>query len=179
MSAFYFPSSGIVTETTIVFQRIPEINWQILCLVDGFKPVARLTFGPLAFQIRSPDCWHVNCSTKTKSGKARKTKESITTRWEMHRGESSWERLDRELERRVVNFLCQHFPRLRTIEVSASQGVVTINGRVNSFYERQLCISCCQRVAGVTSLVDKVEVTAPPAPAHRTPVFRPRIALAS
>lgn len=97
----------------------------------------------------------------------------------MHRGESRWDRLDRELERRVANFLVQHFPRLRTVEVEASQGVVTINGRVNSFYERQLCINCCQRVVGVTSLVDKVEVAQPATAAPRKGSFRPRIALAS
>jgi osmotically-inducible protein OsmY len=93
--------------------------------------------------------------------------------------ESGWERLDRELERRVANFLAQHFPRLRTVEVEASQGVVTINGLVNSFYERQLCINCCQRVAGVTSLIDKVEVAQPAMASVRPAKFRPRISLAS
>jgi osmotically-inducible protein OsmY len=97
----------------------------------------------------------------------------------MHRGESGWDRLDRELERRVANFLVQHFPRLRTVEVKASQGVVTINGQVNSFYERQLCINCCQRVAGVTNLVDKVEVAQPATASPPKASFRPRIALAS
>ena len=97
----------------------------------------------------------------------------------MHQGESGQNRSDRELERRVSNFLAQHFPRLRTVEVEASQGVVTINGRVGSFYERQLCINCCQRVAGVASLVDKVEVAQPAAPRAKQSAFRPRIALAS
>jgi osmotically-inducible protein OsmY len=68
---------------------------------------------------------------------------------------------DRELERRVVNFLAQqHFPRLRAIEVESRQGVVTIRGRVNSFHERQLCIHCCQRVAGVVGLNDRIQVAA-------------------
>ncbi len=66
---------------------------------------------------------------------------------------------DRELERRVINFLArQHFPRLQTIKVHARDGVVVISGRVNSFYERQMCIHCCQRVAGVVQLKDQVEV---------------------
>jgi osmotically-inducible protein OsmY len=97
----------------------------------------------------------------------------------MYRGDSGLERLDRELERRVSNFLAQHFPRLRTVEVAASQGVVTIFGRVNSFYERQLCINCCQRVAGVTTLNDKVEVAQPAAVPPKAANHRPRIALAS
>lgn len=97
----------------------------------------------------------------------------------MHKGEKAFDRLDRELERRVTNFLTQHFPRLRTVEVVARQGVVTIFGRVNSFYERQLCISCCQRVAGVTALNDKVEVAQPSGTATKPAVRQPKIALAS
>jgi osmotically-inducible protein OsmY len=97
----------------------------------------------------------------------------------MHQGESGWNQLDRDLERRVVNFINQQFPRLRTVEVEAVQGVVTINGRVGTFYERQLCIHCCQRVAGVTGLVDKVEVVQSPLVGARTSNYRPRIALAS
>jgi osmotically-inducible protein OsmY len=96
----------------------------------------------------------------------------------MYRGESGLDRVDRELERRVVNFLAQHFPRLRTVQVEASQGVVTIFGRVHSFYERQLCINCCQRVAGVTKLNDEVEVVEPGNSLPRPKNYRPRIALA-
>jgi osmotically-inducible protein OsmY len=97
----------------------------------------------------------------------------------MHRGESGWTQLDSDLKRRVVNFINQQFPRLRTVEVEAAQGVVTINGRVSTFYERQLCIYCCQRVAGVTGLIDKVEVVQPPPAGARMTGYRPRIALAS
>ena len=76
----------------------------------------------------------------------------------MHQDETAFDRQDRDVERRVTNYLAQHFPRLRTVEVEARQGVVTIAGHVNTFYERQLCINCCQRVAGVMALNDKVEV---------------------
>lgn len=66
---------------------------------------------------------------------------------------------DRDLERRVKNFLSrQHFQGLRSIQVHSEKGVVTIRGRVSSFHERQLCINCCQRVAGVIRLSDEVEV---------------------
>ena len=66
---------------------------------------------------------------------------------------------DRDLTRRVKGFLGrQHFASLRSIEVDSSLGVVTLSGRVNSFHERQLCINCCQRVAGVVGLNDRIEV---------------------
>jgi osmotically-inducible protein OsmY len=66
---------------------------------------------------------------------------------------------DRDLERRVKGFLKhQHFASLRKIEVNSQSGVVTISGRVNSFHERQLCINCCQRVAGILGLNDRIEV---------------------
>lgn len=86
-------------------------------------------------------------------------------------------RLDGDLAHRVANFLGQHFPRLRTVEVQASQGVVTIRGHVNSFYERQLCINCCQRVAGVVRLNDEVNVIRA-YEKTRSLVSRPRISLA-
>ena len=64
------------------------------------------------------------------------------------------------------------------VEVEVRQGVVTILGRVNTFYERQLCISCCQRVAGVINMNDKVEVAQPHAPTTRSTSYQRRIALA-
>lgn len=66
---------------------------------------------------------------------------------------------DKRLEARIQNMLWQHrVPGCNTLEVEAIDGVVTIRGRVNCFYHRQLCIHCCQRVAGVYRLVDEVEV---------------------
>lgn len=79
----------------------------------------------------------------------------------MVRSESGWTRNDRDVERRVINYLSrQHFPGLRSVEVESSQGVVTIRGRVKSFHERQLCINCCQRVAGVVQFNDEIQVEA-------------------
>jgi osmotically-inducible protein OsmY len=58
-----------------------------------------------------------------------------------------------------MNYLSrQLFPGLRLVAVESSQGVVTIRGRVKSFHERQLCINCCQRVAGVVQLNDEIQV---------------------
>jgi osmotically-inducible protein OsmY len=67
---------------------------------------------------------------------------------------------DSDLERRVVNYLFdRRVSSLREIKVSASAGTVTLQGRVSSYYEKQLCLHCCRRVAGVMQLVDEVVVT--------------------
>lgn len=66
---------------------------------------------------------------------------------------------DMDLKRRILNYLFgQHFSDLRRLEVSADNGVVTIRGRVSSFHQRQLCIHCCQRVAGVVRVKDEIDV---------------------
>jgi hypothetical protein len=69
---------------------------------------------------------------------------------------------DRELERRVINYLVgRHVPSLRQIEVEADCGTVTMRGKVYSFHHKQLCINCCCRVAGVVRLVDELAVVSP------------------
>ena len=66
---------------------------------------------------------------------------------------------DRDLERRVVNYLLGYkMPTLRAIDVQSDHGRVTLRGTVSSFYQRQLCIHCCLRVAGVIRLIDEIEV---------------------
>lgn len=66
---------------------------------------------------------------------------------------------DRDLERRVVSYLLgRHVPSLRHLAVEANNGTVTLRGRVQTFYEKQLCQHTCQRVAGVVKLVDAVDV---------------------
>ena len=70
---------------------------------------------------------------------------------------------DRDLERRVVNYLAgRHMPALRHLNVEASGGTVVLRGRVHSFYEKQLCHHCSNRVAGVRQVIDAIEVI----PAH-------------
>jgi osmotically-inducible protein OsmY len=67
---------------------------------------------------------------------------------------------DRDVERRVISYLVgRHVPGLRQISVHAHCGVVTLRGRVHSFYEKQLGQQVAQRVAGVVRLVDRIEVT--------------------
>ena len=49
-------------------------------------------------------------------------------------------------------------PGARWLEIESQAGVVTLRGVVRSFYQRQLCIHCCQRVAGVHRVQDELEV---------------------
>ncbi len=66
---------------------------------------------------------------------------------------------DRELELRVIRFLeGKHVPALRYLEVKARAGVVTLTGRVYTFYEKQLCNQCSRRVNGVLQLINEVDV---------------------
>ena len=66
---------------------------------------------------------------------------------------------DRELELRVICFLeTKHVPGLQHIEARAQAGVVTLTGRVYTFYEKQLCNQCCRHVTGVRQLINAVEV---------------------
>ncbi len=66
---------------------------------------------------------------------------------------------DRELERRIATSLRdRHLPGLRQLKVAASNGTVTLRGRVRSFYEKQMCQNVCQHVAGVVQIVDAVVV---------------------
>jgi osmotically-inducible protein OsmY len=66
---------------------------------------------------------------------------------------------DGDLKRRVSNYLAsRYFPALNQLEIEAEAGIVTLRGCVSSFYEKQVAITSCQRVAGVLQLVDAVDV---------------------
>lgn len=66
---------------------------------------------------------------------------------------------DLDLERRVRMALdSSNMPTLRRLAVEARAGVVTLRGRVYSFYEKQISHSHCRQVAGVVGLVDAVDV---------------------
>ena len=70
---------------------------------------------------------------------------------------------DVDLEKRVAVFLhSQGRFALQRIEVVASGGDVTLKGSVHSYYEKQLCLECAKHVAGVTRLVDLIEVESTP-----------------
>lgn len=67
--------------------------------------------------------------------------------------------VDRDLRQRVINYLGDYrMPALRTIQVEARGGTVTLRGNVSTFYQKQLCLHCCRRVAGVIKLDEHVAV---------------------
>ncbi len=71
---------------------------------------------------------------------------------------------DPDLKKRVSRFLdSRHFPALRNIDIDVRHGEVTLSGRVCSYYEKQVAITSCQRVAGVLEIVDEIIVTDIPA----------------
>ena len=67
---------------------------------------------------------------------------------------------DDDLRQRVSSFLrSRHFPAFRGLQVGAQDGAVTISGEVCSFYEKQVALDSCRRVAGVLSMVDQIVVS--------------------
>jgi osmotically-inducible protein OsmY len=78
---------------------------------------------------------------------------------------------DADLRERVARFLTsRHFPAFKNIRVDVEHGAVTLSGRLFSFYEKQVALTTCQRVAGVLALVDKIAVQA----SEEKSLFRPR-----
>ena len=66
---------------------------------------------------------------------------------------------DSDVERRIKIFLGNvGHDSLRHLQVRVSRGVALLNGRVQSFYERQLAIAACQRVPGVYQVSDEIAV---------------------
>jgi osmotically-inducible protein OsmY len=66
---------------------------------------------------------------------------------------------DHDVCARVKSFLfSRHLPGIRELEVEVNHGTVTLSGTVNSYYEKQVALNSCQRVAGVLKMVDRMEV---------------------
>ena len=66
---------------------------------------------------------------------------------------------DDDLQFRVESFLrSRHFPDFEQIEVDVQNGSVTLSGILRSYYEKQVAINSCQRVAGVVDLIDNLDV---------------------
>jgi osmotically-inducible protein OsmY len=69
------------------------------------------------------------------------------------------EEFDRDLLKRITNFLNQKgYVPLRSLEITVERGLVLVRGRVPTFYMRQIAIECIKRVAGVTQVVDLIDV---------------------
>jgi osmotically-inducible protein OsmY len=64
-----------------------------------------------------------------------------------------------ELKRKVYGFLRDLDPSsARRVTVEIADGVVTLRGRVLTFYARQLFVECCRRIPGVSAVVDELRV---------------------
>lgn len=64
-----------------------------------------------------------------------------------------------DLRLRVSQYMAdRHMPGLKRVRIDAADGVVTLDGTVGSYYEKQLCQNICRRVAGVVRLIDNVNV---------------------
>ena len=70
---------------------------------------------------------------------------------------------DRDLLPQVKGFLHQRgYAPHRTLEISIERGVVVVQGRVPTFYLRQIAVECIRRVAGVIHVIDLIDVAAGP-----------------
>ncbi len=66
---------------------------------------------------------------------------------------------DQDILRRVTCYLStRHFPAFRELDVEVDRGIVTVSGVLPSYYEKQVALNTCQRVAGVIELVDDILV---------------------
>ncbi len=77
----------------------------------------------------------------------------------MHFSATGSNSYDLDLSRRIRNYLSgQHVSDLRRVAVDADRGVITLRGRVHTYHYKQLCLHCCQRVAGVIRVDDQISV---------------------
>jgi osmotically-inducible protein OsmY len=83
----------------------------------------------------------------------------MTAMKEKEEAQQFHEETDRDLERRVTAFLAdRNLPALRCLGVQSHRGVVTLRGRVRTFYEKQLSGQSARRVAGVVDVIDAIQV---------------------
>lgn len=63
-----------------------------------------------------------------------------------------------ELRQRVASFLqSRNFQAFRNFEIEVDRGTVTLTGKVESYYQRQVAITC-QKVSGVVTVIDEIKV---------------------
>lgn len=69
------------------------------------------------------------------------------------------EQFDCDLLDRVKAFLYQRgYAPLRSLTVAVEKGIVILRGVLPTYYLRQVALACIKRVAGVTTVVDYIEV---------------------
>ena len=89
---------------------------------------------------------------------------------------------DRDLLLRVKGFLHQRgYGPHRTLAITVERGVVLVRGRVPTYYLRQVAVECIKRVAGVTQLIDRIEVVylTDDCPVNECPADEPKISTIS
>ena len=63
------------------------------------------------------------------------------------------------IREQIINLLHnRNLSAFRDLEVVAADGVVTLRGKISSFYHKQLALSHSKRVAGSYQLVDEIIV---------------------
>lgn len=79
---------------------------------------------------------------------------------------------DFDLCQRVKLYLAHtgHAP-IRSFQIQAEAGVVTIRGTAPTYYIRQLALACTRRVAGVQRLVDEIVVLPSETMSNRWPTL--------
>jgi hypothetical protein len=66
---------------------------------------------------------------------------------------------DRDLQHRIVLFLTlRHFRPLQGLQIEVRDGIVTLRGRIDSPQEKETRIRSVQRVAGVSRVVDEMQL---------------------
>jgi osmotically-inducible protein OsmY len=74
-------------------------------------------------------------------------------------GASKLSSTDLALHEQIVSHLTEtRRANIARLAVEVDCGCVTLQGRVDTFYERQIAITCCQSAAGVSQIIDQVEV---------------------
>lgn len=84
---------------------------------------------------------------------------------------------EHDLLLRVKGFLHQgRYGPHRTLAMSVERGVVVVQGRVPTYYLRQVAVECIKRVAGVTQVIDWIEVVYVPdeCPVNECPADKPK-----
>ena len=87
--------------------------------------------------------------------------DAVTERARYHAQEARFLSPDAELAYRVRLYLARVGRTVERLKVEAHNGVVTLRGRVPSYYTRQLAIACAQRVAGVRRINDQIRALVP------------------
>ena len=63
-----------------------------------------------------------------------------------------------EVHQRVTSFLrSRRFQAFKNFEIAVDQSAVTLTGKVQSYYEKQVAIAC-KNVSGVVTVIDEIEV---------------------